>query len=374
MARPPIFADLDLSSALERSKTEGKLLLVDATAGWCGPCEIMDRITWRDPGVMEALSASALLIQVDVDACAEDAKQLSVRAMPTVIAFRGGVEIDRIVGLQKPEQILGWVAGLRRGETALDLKRAEVAQNPSDMQVRMAMARCLVESNRLEEATDLYVWLWEHMLEHDRSMYGVRLSFFVGALQDLFGRHPPARERFDRLRTASAPPAKGAPPPDALVDWFALNEALGEKEASLAWFDSVRADLLPDDRLARLLQRSVGDLLVAANRWQDVAALYPQPLATLAEAGRLRQETMGLAVNGPSELGEEIRAFADGTLRQTAFRLVRALRAAGRVDEARAVAEEARKLDGSREMDASLLSVEGRLRLRSRAGIAPISR
>ena len=37
--------------------------------------------------------------------------------MPTVVAFRAGVEVDRVVGLKKPAELLSWLEGVQRGET-----------------------------------------------------------------------------------------------------------------------------------------------------------------------------------------------------------------------------------------------------------------
>jgi len=43
------------------------------------------------------------------------------------------------------------------------------------------------------------------------------------------------------LRAAVAPRAEPLPDKGALMDWFSLNEALGEGHASLDWFDGARS-------------------------------------------------------------------------------------------------------------------------------------
>src|SRR4051812_12591822 len=53
------------------------------------------------------------------------------------------------------------------------------AQQPMDMMERMNAARALASAGKLDEATDAYVWLWEHMLEHEPAMLGVRASFML---------------------------------------------------------------------------------------------------------------------------------------------------------------------------------------------------
>src|ERR1700733_15033662 len=106
--RPAHFAELEFATALERAKAENKLLLVDATAVWCGPCQMMDRTTWVDPAVIAWLGERAVAIQIDVDAQKEIARQLRIEAMPTIIAFVDGKEFDRVVGAKKPKELLAW--------------------------------------------------------------------------------------------------------------------------------------------------------------------------------------------------------------------------------------------------------------------------
>ena len=51
----------------------------------------MDKITWRDADVARWFDDHALAVQVDVDAEADLARKLEIRAMPTVIAFKDAV-------------------------------------------------------------------------------------------------------------------------------------------------------------------------------------------------------------------------------------------------------------------------------------------
>jgi thioredoxin 1 len=129
---PTLFADLEFATALERATAEHNLLLVDATAAWCGPCQMMDRSTWVDPEVTAWVRAHGLAIQVDVDEQKEVARELRIQSMPTIIAFINGKEFDRVVGAKKPKELLAWLEGVTRGETSLVVVERRVRREPAD--------------------------------------------------------------------------------------------------------------------------------------------------------------------------------------------------------------------------------------------------
>merc|ERR1719422_1086228 len=71
-----------------------KLVVVDFTASWCGPCK-------RIAPFFEELSTKysrAVFLKVDVDECQETAAAQGVSAMPTFIFFRNKTKIDKIQG------------------------------------------------------------------------------------------------------------------------------------------------------------------------------------------------------------------------------------------------------------------------------------
>merc|ERR1712116_105573 len=71
-----------------------KLVVVDFTASWCGPCQ-------RIAPFFEELSRRyprAVFLKVDVDQCPETAASNGVTAMPTFIFFRSKAKIDRLQG------------------------------------------------------------------------------------------------------------------------------------------------------------------------------------------------------------------------------------------------------------------------------------
>mmetsp|Transcript_4566 Transcript_4566/g.8620 ORF Transcript_4566/g.8620 Transcript_4566/m.8620 type:complete len:105 (+) Transcript_4566:170-484(+) len=71
-----------------------KVLVVDCTAAWCGPCQ---RIAPEYAALAED-DSGACYIKVDVDDVEEFAAEYKITAMPTFIVFKDGVEVERVVG------------------------------------------------------------------------------------------------------------------------------------------------------------------------------------------------------------------------------------------------------------------------------------
>ncbi|MGA7616704.1 MAG: thioredoxin [Thermoanaerobaculia bacterium] len=92
--------------ALDRSSFDGALqrpepLVVDFWAGWCGPCRVV-------APVIEELARErrdVIFGKVDVDANQEIAARFRVSGIPTLIFFRGGSEVGRLVGAVPRSQI-----------------------------------------------------------------------------------------------------------------------------------------------------------------------------------------------------------------------------------------------------------------------------
>ena len=98
--KPVTVTDANFASMVERSPLP---VLLDMWAEWCGPCRMVGPVIDELAGTM---AGRVRVAKLNVDENPATASRFGVQSIPTLLVFKGGREVDRIVGAQpKPEII-----------------------------------------------------------------------------------------------------------------------------------------------------------------------------------------------------------------------------------------------------------------------------
>nr|WP_238187347.1 thioredoxin [Paenibacillus sp. L3-i20] len=81
---------------------ENGVSLVDFWAPWCGPCKMQLPIVEE---LSTELAGQATIAKINVDEEPELASQFGVMSIPTLILFKDGQPVDKMVGLQSKDAL-----------------------------------------------------------------------------------------------------------------------------------------------------------------------------------------------------------------------------------------------------------------------------
>ena len=80
-----------------------KPVLVDFYADWCGPCNMMAPIIEE---LASDLQGKARVGKINVDENQNLAMEYNVMSIPTLIIFKEGKEVKRMVGVRSKEELI----------------------------------------------------------------------------------------------------------------------------------------------------------------------------------------------------------------------------------------------------------------------------
>jgi thioredoxin 2 len=100
IATPLTITDGTFAEAVEKASL---LVLLDMWAPWCGPCRMVGPIVDE---LARELAGRVRVGKMNVDENPATSERFAIRSIPALLFFRGGQEVDRIVGAQPKAEIL----------------------------------------------------------------------------------------------------------------------------------------------------------------------------------------------------------------------------------------------------------------------------
>lgn len=101
-------AIVNVSDSSFAGEVEGQgTVLVDFWAPWCGPCKMIAPVLEElDKEIGDQLK----IAKVNVDDNPESASRFGVMSIPTLIVFKDGEPVDKVVGFQSKDALKGVVS------------------------------------------------------------------------------------------------------------------------------------------------------------------------------------------------------------------------------------------------------------------------
>lgn len=96
-------AIVNVSDQSFKSEVEGQgTVLVDFWAPWCGPCKMIAPVLEELDG---EIGSQLKIAKVNVDDNPESASRFGVMSIPTLIVFKNGEPVDKVIGFQSKDAL-----------------------------------------------------------------------------------------------------------------------------------------------------------------------------------------------------------------------------------------------------------------------------
>ncbi len=90
--------DSNFESVVEKGVT-----LVDFYADWCGPCRMIAPII---EDLASEMNGKVTVAKLDIESAQNTTAKFNVTSIPTIILFKGGEEVNRVVGVRDKEALI----------------------------------------------------------------------------------------------------------------------------------------------------------------------------------------------------------------------------------------------------------------------------
>lgn len=271
VASEGVFREITFEEALAAAKEEKKVVFVDFFTTWCGPCKKLDTTTWVDEKVVAWLGENTIPLKIDAEIETELAKKYRVRAYPTMVFIDpDGKQRGRLVGYATPEKFLVQAPKRLAGRTELDEVEERITDSEKDPMLRSERGSARARAGRHKEALADFLYCFDEGV-NSPGYTGVRLSFLLSNIVNLGASYPPALDALqERAEAATRRLTTGEGSQQDALDVSALNRSLKQRGKTLELYDAFHETEGANSAVEKILFEEVIDLLLEAERYQDV--------------------------------------------------------------------------------------------------------
>ncbi len=94
MSKPTDVTDAEFDNEVLQSQLP---VLVDFWAPWCGPCRMVAPVVEE---LAEEYAGRVKFVRVNIDDNVPTAVAYGIRSIPTLLVFKGGEQVDQIIGFR----------------------------------------------------------------------------------------------------------------------------------------------------------------------------------------------------------------------------------------------------------------------------------